>query len=93
MFKLPTPGGVTRRLIADMLLNAKVWSFDGFEAVSTNATGTTIRVCGMDGWVTVLTGPADNQTVTTMILGPFRRWRLKNAVRRLAAARISKVLP
>jgi len=92
MLKLPTPGGVVRRLIRDMLLNAKVWEMDFTEAVTKTAGGVEIRVCGEAG--TVICSTAGEKPSRTMLVpGPFRAWRLKNAVRRLAAARISKVLP
>ena len=92
MFKLPTPGGVVRRLIADMLLNSKVWEIDFCEAVTKTATGIEVRVCGEEGTV-ICSTDGEKPTREMMIPGPFRSWRLKNAVRRLAAARISKVLP
>lgn len=53
---LPTPGAVTRRLIRDMLWNAKVWQIEHCEAVSRLVKGgqtTVIRVCGRTGIVTI----------------------------------------
>lgn len=89
-----TPGGVVRWIIRDMLVHQAAWHFQPIsgEVVCKLPSGHTLCVDPGNFYAIYC---INDQLRERYVLrpGPFRAWRLSNAVRRLAARKISEVLP